>query len=72
MHIVHVSIRVKPDCLAACQSASRSSATASILKPIVARFDVIQQANDTMRFVLAAVYRSPADQAAQSRYVLVL
>jgi autoinducer 2-degrading protein len=64
MHIVHVFIRIKPDCLAAFQAASLTNATASIREPGIARFDFLQQADDPMRFVLVEVYRTPADQAA--------
>ena len=64
MHIVHVSIRVKPEHLDAFKAASLANAAASVREPGIARFDVIQQTDDPTRFVLVEVYRSPADQAA--------
>lgn len=64
MHIVHVFIHVKPECVDAFTAASLANARASLLEPGVARFDVIQQADAPTRFVLVEVYRSPADQAA--------
>ena len=51
MHIVHVFIHVKPDCLAAFQAATLANARASLREPGVARFDVIQQADAPDRFV---------------------
>jgi quinol monooxygenase YgiN len=35
----------------------------SVKEPGIARFDVIQQADDPTRFVLVEVYRTPADPA---------
>ena len=64
MHIVHVFVHVKPECIAAFQAATLANARASLLEPGVARFDVIQQADAPTRFVLVEVYRTPADQAA--------
>lgn len=64
MHIVHVFIHVKTECLAAFQAASLANARASLLEPGIARFDVLQQPDAPNRFVLVEVYRTPADQAA--------
>lgn len=62
MHIVHVHIHVKPDRVDAFREASIENATNSIKEPGVARFDVIQQADDPTRFILVEVYRTPEDQ----------
>ena len=57
MLIVHVHIHVKPEHLEAFQAASVENAQASVNEPGIARFDVIQQADDPTRFVLVEVYR---------------
>lgn len=59
MLIVHVFIHVKPDCVAAFKAASLENAAHSVQEPGIARFDVIQQADDPSRFVLVEVYRDP-------------
>lgn len=64
MPVVHVFIHVKPECTEAFKAASLANARASLLEPGVARFDVLQQADASNRFVLVEVYREPADQAA--------
>jgi len=64
MHIVHVFIHVKPECIEAFKTASLANARSSILEAGIARFDVLQQADASNRFVLVEVYRNPADQAA--------
>jgi autoinducer 2-degrading protein len=61
MHIVHVHIRIKPEHIEAFQAATIENATNSVKEPGVARFDVIQQADDPTRFVLQEVYRGPDD-----------
>lgn len=57
MLVVHVHIQVRPDCLAAFQAATLANARASVQEPGIARFDVLQQADDPTRFVLVEVYR---------------
>lgn len=64
MFIVHVQIRLKPECIEAFKTATLANAHASIQEPGVVRFDVLQQADDPARFTLVEVYRSPADQLA--------
>jgi quinol monooxygenase YgiN len=64
MLIVHVFAHVKPDSIAAFQRASVENARQSVKEPGVARFDVIQQADDPSRFVLVEVYRTPEAPAA--------
>ncbi|HEY3755633.1 MAG TPA: antibiotic biosynthesis monooxygenase [Opitutaceae bacterium] len=64
MHIIHVQIRVKAECVDAFMAATRINAEFSRLEPGLARFDVIQEQEDPTRFVLVEVYSSPADHAA--------
>lgn len=64
MHLLHVTIRVKPEHLEAFKAATRVNARASRQEPGLARFDVIQLADDPTRFMLLEAYRSPADHAA--------
>jgi quinol monooxygenase YgiN len=45
------------------RSASLQNARASLQEPGVARFDVIQQQDDSTRFVLVEVYRTDDDPA---------
>lgn len=64
MFIVHVHIQVKPECLVAFTAATLANARASVQEPGVVRFDVVQQADDANRFVLAEVYRDTDANAA--------
>jgi (4S)-4-hydroxy-5-phosphonooxypentane-2,3-dione isomerase len=71
MLVVHVHIHVKPEAVAAFQAASLANARQSVLEPGIARFDVIQQADDPTRFVLVEVYRTaeaPAAHKATAHY----
>ena len=58
MHIVHVHVRVKPEFIEAFKRATIVNASNSVKEPGIARFDVIQQADDPTRFVLVEVYRN--------------
>lgn len=64
MLIVIVQVRVKPDCVEAFKSATTDNARNSRLEPGIARFDVLQQADDPTRFVLIEAYRSATAPAA--------
>jgi autoinducer 2-degrading protein len=57
--IVHVQVHVKPECVDAFKAATLANARASVQEPGVARFDVVQQADDPTRFVLVEAYRTP-------------
>jgi quinol monooxygenase YgiN len=61
MVIVHVFVHVKPDQVEAFKSATIENASNSIKEPGVARFDIIRQMDDSTRFVLVEVYRTPDD-----------
>jgi quinol monooxygenase YgiN len=63
MYIMHVNIRVKPECVDAFIAATRANARASVKEPGIARFDVLQEVEDPTRFKLVEVYRSEADVA---------
>jgi autoinducer 2-degrading protein len=65
MLIVHVHVHVKPECVEEFQAASLENARASVQEPGIARFDVVQQADDPCRFVLVEVYR---DENAPARH----
>jgi (4S)-4-hydroxy-5-phosphonooxypentane-2,3-dione isomerase len=62
MYIIHVHVRVKPQSADAFIEATLENARNSVDEPGVARFDVIQLADDVTRFVLVEVYRTPEDQ----------
>ena len=57
MLIVHVHVRVKPEHIEAFKLATIENAGNSVKEPGIARFDVIQQADDPSRFVLLEAYR---------------
>ena len=57
MLIVHVHVRVKPEHIEAFKLATIENAANSVKEPGIARFDVIQQADDPSRFVLLEAYR---------------
>lgn len=61
MHIVHVHIVIKPEYTDAFIKATLDNASNSVKEPGIARFDVIQQADDPARFTLVEVYHSPED-----------
>jgi quinol monooxygenase YgiN len=63
MYIVHVHVHVKPNLVEAFKAATLENARLSRAEPGVARFDVIQQADDPTRFVLVEVYRTQDDPA---------
>ena len=64
MFIVHVHVHVKPDCVESFKSATLANARASTLEPGVLRFDVVQQTDDPLRFVLIEIYRDTTANAA--------
>ena len=66
MLIVHVQVRVKPECVDAFKEATLENARHSVQEPGISRFDVLQRADDPTRFVLVEVYRN-ADAPAQHK-----
>ena len=63
MHILHVHAHVKPERLEEFLAATLENARNSVKEPGVARFDVVQQADDPTRIVLVEVYRTPEGHA---------
>ena len=57
MLIVHVHVHVKPEHIEAFKLATIENASHSVKEPGIARFDVVQQADDPTRFVLVEAYR---------------
>ena len=58
MHIVLVSVRVKPEHVEAFRQACIENARNSVQEPGIARFDVLQQGDDPTHFLLHEVYRN--------------
>ena len=65
MIVVHVHVHVKPEFIEPFKHASVENARNSVQEPGIARFDVIQQADDPTRFILVEVYR---DQEATGKH----
>ncbi len=63
MLIVHVYVHIKSEFVKAFRQATIENARQSVEEAGIARFDVIQQADDPTRFVLVEVYRTPEDPA---------
>jgi len=59
MLIVAVHVHVKPEFIEAFRQATIENASDSVREPGIARFDVLQQADDPTRFVLMEVYKTP-------------
>jgi (4S)-4-hydroxy-5-phosphonooxypentane-2,3-dione isomerase len=66
MLVVHVQVHVKAEHVAAFIAETRKNALESLKEPGVARFDVVQQADDPTRFVLVEAYKT-ADAPAQHK-----
>ena len=64
MLIVHVHVSVKPASVEAFKTASIENARNSVREAGIARFDVVQQADDPTQFVLIEVYRDAQAPAA--------
>jgi autoinducer 2-degrading protein len=64
MQIVHVHVRVKAESVEEFRRATTENARLSVQEPGVARFDVVQQEDDPVRFVLVEVYRTAEGAAA--------
>ena len=64
MLIVLVHVHVRSDAIEAFRAATLNNAKNSVREPGIARFDVIQQADDPTRFVLVEVYRDENAAAA--------
>jgi autoinducer 2-degrading protein len=58
MQIVHVHVNVKPEFVEAFKQATIENASHSVREAGIARFDVIQQADEPTKFILVEVYKS--------------
>jgi len=71
MFILHVQAHVKPEHIESFKQATIENARNSLQEPGVARFDVLQQADDPSRFALLEVYRdaqAPAKHKETAHY----
>jgi quinol monooxygenase YgiN len=71
MQVVFVHVHVKPEFVEAFKTACIDNASNSIQEPGVARFDVVQSADDPTRFALIEAYRTadaPAAHKATAHY----
>jgi len=66
MQVVLVHIHVKPEFIEPFKAASLDNASNSVQEPGIARFDVVQSAEDPTRFILIEAYRT-ADASAQHK-----
>ena len=66
MLVVHVHVTVRPECVDAFRDATLANARASLKEPGIARFDVLQHADDPARFTLVEAYRT-ADAPARHK-----
>ncbi len=69
MLVVHVHVRVKPECVEAFKAAALENARRSVRESGIARFDVMQQAEELTRFVLVEAYRTAEAPAAHKATV---
>jgi len=71
MLVVHVHVRVKTECLEAFRDATIENARHSLREPGIARFDILQQADEPSKFILVEAYRTaeaPAQHKATAHY----
>lgn len=73
MRVVHVFVHVKPESVEAFREATVENARQSLMEPGIARFDLLQMADDPTRFVLVEAYRTveaPAQHKETEHYRL--
>ena len=61
MYIVHVHVLVHENRVEDFKKVTLENARNSVKEPGIARFDVLQQADDPVHFVLVEAYRTPQD-----------
>jgi len=64
MQIVLVHVHIKPEFVEAFKHATVENASNSVKEAGIARFDVIQQADDSTKFILVEVYNTTDAPAA--------
>lgn len=67
MHVTLVHVHVKPECLDSFIVATRANHEASVLEPGNRRFDVLQDPQDSARFILYEAYATAEDAAAHKQ-----
>jgi quinol monooxygenase YgiN len=67
LRVVLVHVHVQPQLVEAFRAATLTNAQESVKEPGVARFDVVQEADDPTRFILIEVYRGQAAAAAHKQ-----
>ena len=73
MLVVHVHVHVKAEQVEAFVAATRENSLASLRESGVARFDVVQQADDPTRFILIEAYKTaeaPAQHKETAHYAV--
>jgi quinol monooxygenase YgiN len=71
MLVILVHVQVKADCIEAFKAATLENARQSVQEPGIARFDVLQQAEQPDQFVLVEAYRTadaPGQHKATAHY----
>ena len=58
LHVVQVSVQVRPECVDAFKEVTLANAAESLREPGVVRFDILQRKDDPCRFMLVEAYRS--------------
>lgn len=69
MLVVHAHVHVKPEAVETFRAATLENARNSVKEPGIARFDVVQQMDDSTRFTLVEAYRTEEDVAAHKATV---
>jgi quinol monooxygenase YgiN len=64
MLVVHVHVKIKPECIEAFKEATLANARESRKEAGIARFDLVQQIDEPTRFVLVEAYRTVEATAA--------
>jgi quinol monooxygenase YgiN len=58
MLVIHVYVKVLPECIQDFKAATIENARNSLKEPGVARFDVVQRQDDPTQFILVEAYRT--------------
>jgi len=64
VQIVHVHVKVKPEFVDAFKQATIENAGSSVKEAGIARFDMLQQADNPTKFILVEVYKTAEAPAA--------
>lgn len=67
MHVTLVHVQVKPECLSAFIAATRVNHESSICEPGNRRFDILQDPEDSTKFILYEAYATAGDAAAHKQ-----